>query len=572
MSFNITSRYFLSGTYLYNLSIGLLTLVYFFGILVPIMEPDAAIYALISMEMSDGNFSEITCRGLDWLDKPHFQFWITSIVFKIFGISGAGYKLTSLFIFLLGVIYTYKYGKKFYSHLTGVFAAIILMTSWHIIISNNDVRAEPILTGFTIISLYYFASYLKEKKLFQLVIGSFFIGLLIMTKGIFAILPVAGGVLFSLIIDKKWKEIFHWQWLLTIAFALFFISPSIWAYYQQFDVQPDKVVFGESNVSGVKFFLWDSQWGRFSNTGPIKGKGDLFFFLHTLLWAAAPWGLLAFAAIYAKIKSLIGEKAQTENLTLSGFLFLFIIISISSFQLPHYINSVLPLMAILISAMLFGRNLSLKFLNAFKYIQGFQILLVAVLIILSGVLFFEELLNIDTLLNLIIVHALIIALFLRSKSNLKTILFASVLSILSLNYFMNRDFYPKLLSYQSESEAAFYIQKEQLDVKNLYLFFDHSEDTYQNCTNNIWAFDFYLGRTFPQLNEYSSLNDFIDERILIFTRQAGYDAIIESGRRPVIIKEFDDFPVTVATQNLDFINKKNRASTLGKSYLLELDK
>ena len=61
-------------------------LVYAAGIPIILMEPDAATYADISMEMVKNNkFFEIKLKGVDWLDKPHFQFWITAIFFKIFG-------------------------------------------------------------------------------------------------------------------------------------------------------------------------------------------------------------------------------------------------------------------------------------------------------------------------------------------------------------------------------------------------------------------------------------------------------------------------------------------------------
>ncbi len=65
--------------------------VYAAGIFITLMEPDAAVYADISMEMAkNNNFSEIKLKGSDWLDKPHFQFWITAIFIKVFGINNLG--------------------------------------------------------------------------------------------------------------------------------------------------------------------------------------------------------------------------------------------------------------------------------------------------------------------------------------------------------------------------------------------------------------------------------------------------------------------------------------------------
>ena len=59
-------------------------------------------------------------------------------------------------------------------------------------------------------------------------------------------------------------------------------------------MHPEKVVFGKTGVSGIRFFFWDSQFVVF-NTGPIKGKGDLSFSSHHP-WAFYP-GAYLFIAI-----------------------------------------------------------------------------------------------------------------------------------------------------------------------------------------------------------------------------------------------------------------------------------
>jgi hypothetical protein len=73
------------------------------------------------------------------------------------------------------------------------------------------------------------------------------------------------------------KDNFNVKWLLVFILTFIFIIPEIYAVYNQFDLHPEKVVFGKKNVSGMKFLFWDSQFGRFFNNGPIKGKGDITF-------------------------------------------------------------------------------------------------------------------------------------------------------------------------------------------------------------------------------------------------------------------------------------------------------
>ena len=58
------------------------------GLFPPILEPDGALYANITKVMAQsGDFVNLYAVGTDWLDKPHFPFWVTAVSFRIFGIN-----------------------------------------------------------------------------------------------------------------------------------------------------------------------------------------------------------------------------------------------------------------------------------------------------------------------------------------------------------------------------------------------------------------------------------------------------------------------------------------------------
>jgi 4-amino-4-deoxy-L-arabinose transferase-like glycosyltransferase len=329
--------------FLWNIIILLTLVVYAIGLSVTIMEQDAAVYADTSMEMFDsGNFLQITYKGKDWLDKPHFPFWITAFSYKLFGVSNIAYKLPAIFFTLLAALYTFLFTARFYTKRHAYFALLILITAQHVIISNQDVRAEPFMMGLTIMSLYHFAIYLQTKKFLHLICGCAALACLVMTKGPFTIIPAVAGIGGSLLYNLKWKEIFHWQWIAAGLLTFLFLSPALYAYYLQFDSHPEKLIFGKTNVSGIEFFLWSSQWGRFTNTGPIKGSGDLFYFFHTLLWAFLPWSFLAYYALYNKTRNLIRKINNEENYTYFAFIVMFLIFSASGFQLSFYLNPLFP--------------------------------------------------------------------------------------------------------------------------------------------------------------------------------------------------------------------------------------
>lgn len=73
------------------------------GLLNPILEPDGALYATISKHIAlKGEWFNLYGDGHDWLDKPHFPFWMAALSFKIFGITSFAYKLPAFLFLVMG--------------------------------------------------------------------------------------------------------------------------------------------------------------------------------------------------------------------------------------------------------------------------------------------------------------------------------------------------------------------------------------------------------------------------------------------------------------------------------------
>jgi 4-amino-4-deoxy-L-arabinose transferase-like glycosyltransferase len=531
-------------------------LVYTVGAFLYLMEPDATCYALVSMEMYQNlDFINIQLRGEDWLDKPHFQFWVTAISYFIFGVNDFGYRFPSLLIFLMGVYYTYLFGKKFYNAQVGQVSAILLMTALHIIISTSDVRAELILLGFTIFSLYYVASFLEDRRIDNFILACLGMGILMMTKGVFTVIPIAGAVGLQLIFSGKWKAIFQLQWLWMILLSFLFTLPTVLAYYLQFDMHPEKEVFGRTGVSGVWFFFWDSQWGRFANSGPIQGQGELAFFLHTMLWAFAPWAFLAYYALFQKIRQIIQKKDTTENYTLYAFLSMFLIFSVSKFQLPHYLNPIFPMLAIAVAHQLV-QSFSSKTYKVFQWIQGVQVFILILALGLMQYFFKATWFHWDTSVVLLLSLGAIFYVYLKESSLLTRVVIPSALVILMVGYYLNRDFYPDLFAYQSETQVAFYIQKNKLEESKL--------ATHQVVSRST---DFYLKRTNQDWNA-EELQKIRQEDWLVFTDSNGLETLKKTGKEFQILHTFVDFHIT--TLNPEFINQKTREKALNNTYLLRV--
>lgn len=536
--------------------IGLAVLVNFSGLFIPLMDPDAGVYASISKTMVlRHDYINIYFQDTDWLDKPHFPFWITALFFEIFGFQTWAYKLPGILFALMGAYYTYLFAKKYYNKTIALWSAFILLTSIHIIISNNDVRAEPFLTGLIIASIYHFSASLSKKISVHLIVACFFAACAVMTKGIFTLIPIGGAVAGELIIKKNWKEVFHWRWIVAFLLVAVFTFPEIYCLWIQFDQHPEKVVFGATNVSGVKFFLWDSQFGRFFNSGPIKGKGDKLFFIHTMLWAIIPWSLIMYAALYSKIKNRVKKIKPVFNewFTFSGSLLTLLIFSFSSFQLPHYANIVFPLLAIIIANFIWQQVESGK--KIFNIIQDILSVLLIVLTIMLAI-FYQPSISIALIIILVLLLAVSLFFNLFKKENSYSSYLRSGFTIIFVAVFLNLSFYPDLLKYQSGNIAAAYINK------------NYPGEPLVRIGAYIPSGEFYLHQhTYATSIENISNGSFTKAK-LILAEHKDLQRIEEQKIKFEILKTFDEFHVTML--NIKFLNTKTRSTELNKTYLLRL--
>lgn len=539
--------------------IGLAVLVNFSGLLVPLMDPDAGVYASVSKQMVlRNNYWELFFQGTDWLDKPHFPFWVTALFFEVFGMNTWAYKLPGILFALLGAYYTYLFAKQHYNKTIALWATFMLLSTLHIIISNNDVRAEPFLTGLLIASIYHFANALKKNISWQLVAACLFAGCAVMTKGVFTLIPIGGAVAGHLILTRNWKQLFHWRWLVAGVLVVLFITPELYSLWYQFDQHPEKIVFGKNNVSGIRFFLWDSQFGRFANSGPIKGKGDPTFFFHTLLWAFLPWALLMYTALGNKIRSGFKKvnpevDMPAEWYTLSASLLTLFIFSLSKFQLPYYANIIFPMLAILTA----------HYLYKIRQVAVATIInTIVTIILLLGIAllqFFYKPAALPIVAVIIIVALIIFLLSLpwKIKANkLSLSLFRAGLACLILNLYLNWCFYPDLMKYQSGDEAAFYINKNHPGVPGVRM--------------NIYspAFEFYLKDTMIIADANTLKTDSISKKGILFITEGDLKELQKNAVQHTVLKELPEYHVTMLTK--EFLDRRTREKALTKNYVVKL--
>lgn len=335
-----------------------------FGMLFPVLgSNDSYFYGVVAKHIvQNHDFINLTYGGHDWLDKPHFPFWMTAISYKIFGINAFAYILPGFIFYLIGARYTYLLAKRLYTPEVAVVASILYLSALHLMLSSIDVRAEAYLLGEIIPACYYLLIFNQDNtKKFIMVKGAIFTALAIMTKGVFVIITIFSGVISLWVFNRQWKNFTNKRWLIFLVLSLLFITPELITLILQFDLHPEKIVFGKTHVSGIKFFFWDSQFGRFFDNGPIisgnraGGISHYFYFIHTFMWAFLPWSIVFIVALWDMYKDFrlssdlpkVSEQKNDHIYLLGSFIPTFILFSCTSFQLDHYTNIIIPFAAII---------------------------------------------------------------------------------------------------------------------------------------------------------------------------------------------------------------------------------
>jgi 4-amino-4-deoxy-L-arabinose transferase-like glycosyltransferase len=528
------------------------------GLFIDILEPDGALYATISKHIAlSGDWINLFGDNHDWLDKPHFPFWITALSFKIFGITPFSYKIPAFIFWLASIWFTYQLSKQLYSKDVAKVSVLIYVFSLHSILNNFDVRAEPYLTALIIAAIYYTYKATISRSWIWLIAAAVASACAVMTKGIFTLITIFSGFAIYWLIAKQWKQFVNYRWWVLVLLILLFITPELYSLYVQFDLHPEKIVFGRTNVSGVRFFFWDSQFGRFFNTGPIKGHGDPAFFLHTTLWAFLPWSIVLYIAVVSLIRR--GNTKEDFNpgwIVFGSAIVTFLLFSFSGFQLPHYIVILFPHFSIVTARYLS----SIQKPQTFKrLIVGQTILLLLALLMVNVLAFYSGFGNILIVAGLSLVEVVLVLLFFKEAGLNKLVAITSSVSILLFLYLFNF-FYPRLLHYQAGMQAGKWLTDHKFNGKTATL------------NTMSYSFEFYSPGYVQYINNTDDVNNFIGKNTsaAFYTTKGMLSELQQKGYQFTVVKFLPYFHVSMLTGS--FLNPATREDEVEKMALILIQK
>lgn len=511
-----------------------------YGLFSPIFgSNDSAFYSTIAKNIVlSHDWVNLTFVGHDWLDKPHLPFWLTAISYKIFGITTFAYILPGFLFNLLGGLYTYRLGTYLYSRQVGLLSALFYFTSLHLMLSAIDVRQEAFLLGEITPACYYWLRYYQTEKitLMNLVLGAFFTALAVMTKGIFTLITISSGVLAISCYLGQVKVFFSKKWLFALLLSFILILPELVCLFLQFDLHPEKLVFGHYRVSGLGFFFWGSQFGRFFGTGPyVNNNHDTyahyFYFMHTFLWAFLPWSLVFITSIFASFglfrldSDNIQVKVQNTNqiFLLASFFITFLLFSLTKFQLDYYTNIIMPFAAIICANWVYNYLTRLTMHWIFPIQVAISMILVSLVLVLSFLVF-------DNPLLMFLISSVVIILFLLFFNNRylnKAIVFPSLAINLVFIFVMmvNNQVYTQ---YDAGYQVANYLQS-----RAHLLLVDYQA--------NLNSLEFYSSDPYERASEVSAITQ-INQPYYLLVNSSEFISIEPQLPNATLLKQFQYLP------------------------------
>ena len=539
-------------------------IVYLIGMFNDVMEVDASQYAAMSREMLEsGNYLQLYDRGQNYLDKPPLLFWVSAMSFKLFGISNFSYKLPSVLFSLLGIFATARLGRRLYGEKAGFYAALILSSCQAWFMMNQDIRTDTILAACTIFAIWQLFIFMDEQKFIHLIFGAIGVAGAMLTKGPIGLMVPALSISFYLLVKRDWKNLFNWKWLLVPIIVAICISPFLYGLYQQYDLQPGKIIQGEPIQSGVKFYLWTQSFGRITGESVWKDDTTQLFFTHTFLWAFLPWCVLFVVALWRDTATLIKARLHLASgytaLTWGGFVFPFIAFSLSHYKLPHYIFVIFPLAAIASANFLdfLIENGSVLWQKRWKWIQLFVATLAYTLGILLCTWAFPMSNLFAWILTLTGVGAGLYFVW-RGISPFEKIVLPSAIAIIVLNFLLNVHFYPTLFYFTTSNQAAKLVKA------------DGGEKNFRTLNQVSYGLDVYAQRTVPNYGTVDELLQNSNNKTLwVYTNAQGHQEILARGLRILEDKKMEHFHIS--TLSMLFLNPKTRSKEIEYKHLLKID-
>jgi 4-amino-4-deoxy-L-arabinose transferase-like glycosyltransferase len=506
---------------------------------------DAAKYATVAKEIyQNRNLINLTVLGEPYDQKPPMLFWLSTLGFAAGTISNFWFKFPVFLLMLAGIYWAFKLGESLYGRKTGIVTAILLFSSFIYSLYSMDIHTDTPLQAFVTLALWQLYEFIKTNKTRNALIGFTAIGLAMLSKGPVGAAIPAFAVVGHILLKKDFKRLLDYRWYVGTVWAFIVASPALISLINQFGWE------------GIRFFFWDNLVGRVTGSY-VQAVNDPIFYIHNLLYQLLPWSLLFYIAVFFEFRNLVKNRFKAnEYFILTGIWIYFIILNSASSQLPNYVFSIVPLMAVLASKwIVISVQQMNRLFTLFYRTQLFVLALIWAGIFGIAVYLFP---TPGTVFWIVALAGLVsTGWLLKQKTKpLIQLLIPSVIVSFTLMFLLNTHVFPYIFHYQAPPKAARYFSETASRGEKLY--------SYKYIQYELF---FYSKPQALPLNNRDELEEVAGKvGTWIFTDETGYSEIKELELKPDSVIKYNHLDLSRGGR---FINPTTRNEVLQAKYLIK---
>lgn len=290
---------------------------------------------MISIKDTQLDFGHIKHEA-EWDNNPPFYYYCLWVWHSIIPISEFGSRFLSVLFVAFAIGLFYLFARKNFDNRTAVASAVLLTLSNFILFYAQETRAYSLVLLLAVISTTQFFKYLKDPKVFNLVLLSFVNFLVIYTHYLAGLIVFVQYLVILFFHRKKYVSFFTIQTLIIVGFVLLRFTK------KQF-------------LNIINFNKKDDFWLQPAGFNDLMaGLSDLFFNPLTAIVFTIILLFFTFNYFTNKIEDESRVKIYCLMLGCFSIFFLFIVGSFKPMFLPRYLIFCIPFATLLFIHQLFS--------------------------------------------------------------------------------------------------------------------------------------------------------------------------------------------------------------------------
>lgn len=308
-----------------------------------LVPPDEGRYAEMAREMfASGDWITTRLNGIKYFEKPPLQTWMNALTFTVFGLGEWQARLWTGLCGIFGVLMTGYAGARVYGPRVGLYAALVLGSSFYWIACCQINSLDMGLSGMMTLALCALLIAQRdsatdaERRHWMLLCWAG-MALAMLSKGLIGLILPGGVLVLYTLLSRDWAI---WTRLhLGRGLLLFFVIAAPWF-----------VLVGLKNPEQPHFFFIHEHFDRFLLKEHHR-EAAWWIFLALLAAGCVPWlGMLVQSLVQAPRRAHpdAPERFRPGLLLLLWVVFIIAFFTKSSSKLPGYILPVFPAVALMI--------------------------------------------------------------------------------------------------------------------------------------------------------------------------------------------------------------------------------